>query len=133
MTKSEAIKRLQAVKSYMTSGNPMWSVEPIGEAMDMAIEALEQSQWIPVKWHEITDAEREENGYPKEWEVFLDCEMPSDDEKILVTTRYATVEADVCYEDGEFSLDSGYDWVDDIIAWMPLPEPYKGETDENME
>lgn len=46
MTKEEALKLMQAVKSYMTSGNPMWSVEPIGEAMDMAIEALEQSQWI---------------------------------------------------------------------------------------
>ena len=82
--------------------------------------------WVPVKWHEITDEEREREGYPKDWVVHIDCEMPSDEQKILVTTRWGTVEADVCYEDGEFSLDSGYDWIDDIIAWMPLPEPYKG-------
>lgn len=41
MTKEEALKLMQAVKSYMTSGNPIWSVEPIGEAFDMAIEALQ--------------------------------------------------------------------------------------------
>ena len=50
MTRDEALKKMQAVKSYMTSGNPIWSVTEIGEAFDMAIEALEQptaQQWIP--------------------------------------------------------------------------------------
>ena len=47
MTKEEAIKLMQAVKVYMISGNPIWSVEPIGEAFDVAIEALKQ-KWIPV-------------------------------------------------------------------------------------
>ena len=81
--------------------------------------------WIPVIWHEITDEERNREGYPKDWVVHIDCEMPSDEQKILVTTRWGTAEEDVCYEDGEFSLDSGYDWIDDIVAWMPLPEPYR--------
>ena len=40
MTKDEALKKMQAVKSYMTSGNPIWSVTEMGEAFDMAIEAL---------------------------------------------------------------------------------------------
>ena len=82
------------------------------------------TEWIPVIWYEITDKERNREGYPKDLVVYIDCEMPSDEQKILVTTRWGTVEADVCYEDGEFSLDSGYDWIDDIIAWMPRPEPY---------
>lgn len=104
MTKEEALKKLQAIKSYMTSGNPMWSVEPIGEAMDMAIEALEQSQWISC-------GER----LPKEYAQYL-----------------------VCFEDGKcyvYLLDDS-DWArgliekENIVAWMPLPEPYKeGEED----
>ena len=37
------------------------------------------------------------------------------------------IELDECYSDDgcTFSLDSGYDWIDDVVAWMPLPEPYR--------
>lgn len=50
MTRGEALKKMQAVKSYMTSGNPIWSVTEIGEAFDMAIEALEQPERKKGKW-----------------------------------------------------------------------------------
>ena len=36
------------------------------ESCKGAIELLEQTRWIPVKWHEITDEEREREGYPKD-------------------------------------------------------------------
>ena len=118
MTRAEAIEWFKLMKEKFENTK-------YAEALNMAIEALQQEpNWIPVSWHEITEEERAENGYPKDWVVFMDCEMPSDEQEILVTTRYGTVEKDVCYEDGEFSLDSGYDWIDDIVAWMPLPEPY---------
>ncbi len=82
-------------------------------------------RWIPIKWHEITDEEREREGYPKDWVVYIDCDMPSDGDEILVQTKSGYIRWDVCYEDGEFSLDSGWDWIEDIVAWMPLPEPYR--------
>lgn len=44
MRKDEALKKLQAVKAYMTSGNPIWDVKEIAEAFDMAIEALSASK-----------------------------------------------------------------------------------------
>ena len=97
----------------------------------LALPSAEQKEgWIPVIWHKITDEERNREGYPKSWVVYIDCEMPSDEQEILVTTRWGTVEADICYEyyeydDGGFGLDSGYDWINDIIAWMPRPEPYR--------
>ena len=50
MTKDEALKKMQAVKSYMTSGNPIWSITEMGEAFDMAIEALEQPERKKGKW-----------------------------------------------------------------------------------
>lgn len=89
-------------------------------------------EWIPVKWHEITEEEREREGYPAEWVVYLDNLMPDDGEEILITVKNRKgrvwVEKDTNYTDTDGSyLDSGYDWVEDIVAWMPLPEPYKAE------
>lgn len=91
------------------------------------------NKWIPVKFHEITDEEREREGYPEEWLTMLDCLMPNDEEKILVTIKNSSglhVEKDVCYVDDGYSLDSGYVWIDDVVAWMPLPKPYKAESEE---
>ena len=85
--------------------------------------------WIPIKAHPATEEERESCPDIDYW---LDCEMPDDGQEILVTVKHKNwigVEKDVCYVDSEYSLESGYDW-DDIIAWMPLPEPYKEEEEE---
>ena len=99
------------------------------DAIEAIIENAEtvepEPKWIPVKWHEITDEEREREGYPKDWVVLLDCDLPDDEQEILVTSRYGTVEKDVCFLDGEAALDSGWSWIDDIIAWQPLPDPYR--------
>ena len=100
--------------------------ETTEQAVDIAIKALQQTAWIPIKYHEITESERKENGYPKDWVYFLDCEMPQDGQGILVQAKNGEIRWDVCYEDDGFSLDSGWDWKDDIIACLPLPEPYKG-------
>ena len=89
-----------------------------------------KDKWIPIKWHYITDEEREESGYPKDWVYYLDCEMPEDGQEILVTTKHGYVEKDVCYLDDGYSLDSGWDWIEDIVAWMPLPEPWKDGEEE---
>lgn len=100
--------------------------------LNTIIQALEQDKWIPVKWHEITDEEREREGYPKEWACHLDSIMPYDGQRILITTKGGYVELDECYSDDgcTFSLDSGYDWVEDVEAWCELPEPYKQEEEE---
>lgn len=93
------------------------------------------NRWIPVKWHNITEEEREREGYPKEWLTMFDCHMPEDEQEILVTVQGSKregrwVEKDICYVEDGYSLDSGYDWIDDIVAWMPLPQPYKGESED---
>lgn len=83
--------------------------------------------WIPVEYHVITEEERKENAYPDEWVYCTDCHMPDDGDEILITLQDGRVEKDVCYLDDAYSLDSGYDWIDDIKAWMPLPKGYKKE------
>ena len=117
MDREEAIKILQ--------NPPRVYDEKMWEALDMAIEALKnKNEWIPVRWHEITEEEREREDYPKYWERYLDCEMPDDGEDILTMTKYGVI-ADIGYNDYEYYLESGRDWIDDVTAWMPFPEPYK--------
>lgn len=40
MDRIEAVTLLQEIKHYLTTGNPVWDVDEIAEALDMAIEAL---------------------------------------------------------------------------------------------
>lgn len=82
-------------------------------------------KWIPVKWHEITEEERTEEGYSDDIVAVFDCEMPDDNQEILVTTTHGYVNQDVCYIDDGYSLDSGWDWIEDIVAWMPMPKPWR--------
>lgn len=89
--------------------------------------AQPDQRWIPIKWHDCTDEDREKYGFNNDIVVVFDCEMPDDNQSILVTTSHGYINQDVCYIDDGYSLDSGWDWIDDIKAWMPLPEPYREE------
>ena len=138
---SDCISRQSAIEAL--KGLPTWwadeggyyggSQPPMVALLDPedAVSAIEKlpsaQQWILIKWHEITEEERERESYPKDWVVHIDCEMPCDEQEILVQAKNGYIRWDVCYEDGEFSLDSGWDWIEDIAAWMPLPPKYKGE------
>ena len=85
-----------------------------------AIALLNDHMWKPFKKRELTDEEKE--MYP-EWCYILDCELPDDDEEILVSNgKYVWTdtfinECDECY------LDSGHEL--DGAAWMPMPEAYR--------
>ena len=132
MTKEEAIKTLKenccAMCAY--ASRDMDSCDICSCDNKVAIEALEQEpRWIPVKFRPLTDEEQDE--YP-DYCYMADCPMPDDGEEILVCTAHGGVEKDECgFEDG-FYLDSGYDWQTDVVAWMPLPEPYKAESEEEQ-
>ncbi len=132
MTNEEAIELIKVAQAEVEWDCPM----DYTAAFDLAIKALEQAQWIPVKYHEATKEEIEENGYPFDICYIFDNVMPCDEQEILVTVKgrrgKSYVEKDTCYADDGYYLDSGYDWLTDIVAWMPLPEPYKAES-EDME
>lgn len=107
-----------------TGKRPAWC--PLVEADDG------ECQWIPVEYHEITEEERQENNYPADWYFYIDSPMPEYGQEILITTIGGNVEKDTCYNDGDgYYTDNGYDWCEDIIAWMPLPEPYKKDGELN--
>ena len=103
MTNAEAIETLRA--NY-----PDACFEQLSEAVDKAIKALEVQKWIP-----CSERLPEENG------------------QYLITVKYVHVDGydDIYAEHGEWT-DGKWDMfcfghcgkVENIIAWMPLPEPY---------
>ena len=89
-------------------------------------------KWIPVDYHRITEEERRANDYPEDWVYCIDSPMPEEGQEILITITGGYVEKDTCFNDGEgYYSENDYDWFGDIKAWMPLPEPYKNEGEQN--
>lgn len=87
------------------------------------------SNWIKIELREATDEEKEEyaNLYGLEKEdidMTYDCVLPEDGEEVLVTTKYGNVDKAIFYSDMGCYFENYEDW-DDVLAWMPLPKPYK--------
>lgn len=83
-----------------------------GDAIAAILTAPPASQWIPIKWHKDNNT------------IVFDCEMPKDEQEILITTKNGAIEKDLCYiYNNEYYFESCWQ-VEDIAAWMPLPQPY---------
>ena len=115
MTREEAIRKLQKQKAeYLEE----WvDYSGIAEAYDMAIEALNQTAWIPVGERlPEPESETQKRG------------------TYLTTNEYGSVGVNNYeFESGSGGF-SGWssrtnNWLPSdirIAAWKPLPEPYKG-------
>lgn len=103
LTKEEAIRELKAMYEHIL---PHMSIMGT-EAFDLAIKALEQAKWIPV-------SER----------------LPEDN--IHVLCQFYLGGMGECYlAHGVFHVVGGVVMTcNEVIAWMPLPEPYKAESEE---
>ena len=85
-----------------------------------------------VIWHEIKFEKKkasEEQALLLDLEVgeefdAYNCEMPGDDERVLITTRWGSVEIDTFHEYDTFGFED-YSDPDDVIAWAELPEPWR--------
>lgn len=73
----------------------------------MGIHALKETQWIPVS-----------KRLPKKPEI------DGDSDGYIVQTR-RVAQPFIGYWDGREWTDEEVDVVDEVIAWMPLPEPYR--------
>ena len=106
----------------------------LSSALLKAVEVLRKApEWIPIQSRPATDEEysifRERYGddIPREDCQSYCCRMPEDGQEVLITTTWG----DVCID--TYAYDDGCGWfedhedLEDIIAWMPLPEAYTKE------
>jgi hypothetical protein len=136
MTNDKAIERLKAFRDYLCGGNPIWDVDECREAFDIALAAMEQ-KWIPIKTRPMDAEERaewsEKLGYDIEYEdaVIYTSQLPDDGQEVFTCSRWGNVRIDKFENDPDYgcSFEENGD-MDGIVAWMPLPEPWKGKEDE---
>lgn len=88
-------------------------------------------QWIPITFRQADDDEYKEfierhGDIPREECKVCDCRMPDDGQEVLISTRGGHVYEDIFCADPDFYGFEDSD-LDDVIAWMPKPEPYKKE------
>lgn len=128
MKRKEAIRDLDIIRF-----NPHWdelvNEEYWQELMDMAITALQnQPVWIPV-------SERLPEKYGSYLVAWKPCNMIEE----YVVKRSG---APHFYEILEYDPDDESGWIEsieqatgeyEILAWMPLPEPYRESEEENGE
>lgn len=89
-----------------------------------------ENRWIPMTTRPMAEEERE---YYREWSgveeaMIFDCPLPDDGQEVLVSWG-GMVGVDVFVNDCDGCYFEGVD-IDYVQAWMPLPEPYKPESEE---
>ena len=109
MTNAEAIETLRA--NY-----PDACFEQLREAVDKAIEALEAQDWIPCS------KRLPQNELKTYW---ICTETGSQHECRWTNNRYGIGESDTW---GWYIFDIPQ--FTEVVAWMPLPEPYKAKSEE---
>ena len=132
---------LHMVEKTMYDENPTewkkWSTiltERSAFKYDVANAPLVQ-QWIPLKTRPMDEEERKEwsekLGYDIDYDeaVIYVSQLPDDQQVVLTCNQYGTIAIDTFEQDPDYGC-SFYENgdMDGIIAWMPLPEPYKEET-----
>ena len=117
MTNEEAIK---LIDDRMCFGRGKWSehhrpvIDEYWQAGKMAIKALEaEPHWIPVT-ERLPESKEEDLEYPT-------VLITSENEEIMLGCFYESTK--------EWGTGEYFDKKCDPIAWMPLPEPYKGVTE----
>lgn len=128
MTKEQARREIDSLDYYLQNHTDDYGEES-HTAMMMAKDALSSSEkpnkWIPLKTRPMTD---EESTFYKDWAEYgaelFDCPLPDDGQEVLVSwggnvciDTFVKDDSDGCYFEGVE--------IDDVEAWMPLPEPYK--------
>lgn len=90
------------------------------------VDKADSFEWIPFEMKDgfILCQIKTEDG-------FLHDQIPNVGEKILVTDgRRVWEDKWIEYDDG-YALDSDYN-LDEVIAWMPFPKPYKEKENDDI-
>lgn len=104
----------------------------LGEKYEQLLADMKERK--PGEWNRITkrpmDAEEREfweveiMGEIADEDAFIYENLPEEGEEVLVCTQFGRVFIDsLCCDEGCYFEDYGE--MDGIVAWMPLPKPYK--------
>lgn len=105
--------------------------------VDLLNDLPSAQRWIPLRSRPMDSEEREywseKLGYDIEYNeaVIYTSQLPDDGQEVLTCSRYGTVGIDKFENDPNYGcyFEENGD-MDGIVAWMPLPKPWKGEEDE---
>lgn len=93
-----------------------------------------KGEWIEIKTRKPTEEEIQEymNDPCPDYDIddpedliFFDCQMPEDGQEVLITTSWGNVCIDTYVQ--EYGAFEDHEDHEDVVAWMPLPEPFKKE------
>lgn len=109
MTNQEAIAWIKSIKNKYIHGGDDDFDEKRKKSLDLAIKALKQTRWIPV-------SER----------------LPKEGIEVLITTKWDNITIGEMFCDNDWVIYEGTTNadIDDIKAWMPLPQPYTESEEE---
>ena len=90
--------------------------------------SAETEQWHVLSRRPMDEDERKEwserFGYDIEYDdPFIYSNLPEDEGEVIICTHSAYVCTDIYYNDDGSYFDN-YE-LDEVVAWMPLPEPYR--------
>ena len=90
--------------------------------------SVHPNEWIPLIKRPMTKEEREEyeerTGITET--MIINCPLPEDGEEVFVSYG-GYVSIDTFHDDDSCYFENTE--IDDVEAWMPLPLPYKGESE----
>ena len=134
MTLEEHIENLKAIASDMPSDKCADWIESLMagvKALEQVSSSEKPNKWIPITSRPMTEEEKEHYKthpeYQDDYRIF-NCKLPDDGQEVLISV-YGGVEVDTFVQDAnDGCYFEGRD-IDDVDAWMPLPEPYKQEAE----
>lgn len=131
------MNEIEILKALWAYSKPNYTEKEIRDVIEKAIKALENSSWIPVETRMLTADElkklKERFDFFEADDAWCICSpLPEDAQDVLITTRYGdVVMTEFCVDDDGCWFD-GYEDRGDVLAWMPLPEPYEKEADNGQ-
>lgn len=128
MTYNEIIRRLNNIRRRlsMNSKDDIENEKALESAIEM-IKGVTAGTIVPIEWHEIkmrplTEEERAE--YTDDVVCIFECNLPSDDVDVLVTTKRGNVEIVEFYRDCGTCYFGDFD-EDDLTAWAYMPKRFE--------
>ena len=124
---NEAFEKIisQIVELVNYNGNDYLDSADVIEIVQEVAEEY-KGGWIAIKTRPMTEEEKE---YYSEYHfegngLIYECPLPEDGQEVLITSKYGGVDKTTFYTDcGNYF--ENYEDYDEVIAWQPLPEPYK--------